>query len=258
MPSCSLQNQDPDQGITSRGCICSSTTLPLLTAKSATDQSQSCHYIATPTKSVPNPISVPTSTSTSNSRPTPSLAALLTAQLASISSCAPTSSFAVMLSNNKFSLGDDNYRPDGLDLQTDLYNKLKALCGDTDHACDLSTPTVIDKGPTLVGSDVTSEKLSFTIWESRYESTMDRDRMLASAVATWQQAAAKSYQGLPYTIEGPDKQCSSDPAGPVRRRDLWTMTGTKLNRRINLPDGGSTESECHYTANLCSTPDHVC
>lgn len=63
--SCTLQNSDPDQGIAGRGCICGSTTLPLLTVPTATDPAESCAYTAIPTTTGANPITVLTSTYTS-------------------------------------------------------------------------------------------------------------------------------------------------------------------------------------------------
>jgi hypothetical protein len=50
-PSCTLRIADPDQGIVAQGCICGSTTLPLLTVSSFTDQAQSCAYTAIPSLS---------------------------------------------------------------------------------------------------------------------------------------------------------------------------------------------------------------
>ena len=64
-PSCILQDSDPDQGIAGQGCICGSTTLPLLTISSATDLAQSCAYTAIPTTTGTNPITILSSTYTS-------------------------------------------------------------------------------------------------------------------------------------------------------------------------------------------------
>ena len=64
-PSCTLQNEDPDQGIFTQGCICGSTTLPLLNLTSATADAQSCAYTALPTTTEANPITILTSTFTS-------------------------------------------------------------------------------------------------------------------------------------------------------------------------------------------------
>ena len=51
---CTLQEEDPDQGIDARGCVCGTLTLPLLTVPAATDQSQSCSYTVLPTTTVSN------------------------------------------------------------------------------------------------------------------------------------------------------------------------------------------------------------
>ena len=64
-PQCTLQNEDPDQGINSRGCICGSATLPLLTVTSATDEAQSCAYTTIPLSGVSNPITIQSVTFTS-------------------------------------------------------------------------------------------------------------------------------------------------------------------------------------------------
>ncbi|MCJ1403190.1 hypothetical protein MMC11_006413 [Xylographa trunciseda] len=47
MPSCALQNPDPDQGIAGREYIYGSTTIPLLTVPFATDPAHSCAYTGT-------------------------------------------------------------------------------------------------------------------------------------------------------------------------------------------------------------------
>jgi hypothetical protein len=48
-PSCSMQNQDPDQGITSAHCVCNGVTLRLLTQTHVTVATQSCEYTSIPT-----------------------------------------------------------------------------------------------------------------------------------------------------------------------------------------------------------------
>lgn len=66
MPTCSMQNEDPDQGINTQGCICGSTTLPLITVANATDPGQSCSYTALPTTNITNPITITTAAYTTN------------------------------------------------------------------------------------------------------------------------------------------------------------------------------------------------
>ena len=48
------------------GCICGSTTLPLLTITPAVEETLSCAYIAMPSAKKPNPISIETQTYTRN------------------------------------------------------------------------------------------------------------------------------------------------------------------------------------------------
>ncbi|KAL8737159.1 MAG: hypothetical protein Q9181_001977 [Wetmoreana brouardii] len=51
-PTCSIRNQDPDQGINSGFCICDQTvTSPLLSISTVVDEDESCHYTTMPTTS---------------------------------------------------------------------------------------------------------------------------------------------------------------------------------------------------------------
>lgn len=59
IPQCTLQRANPDEGVNVEGCICGSTTLPLLTVGKVTFDGQSCSYTALPTSKMPNPISIP-------------------------------------------------------------------------------------------------------------------------------------------------------------------------------------------------------
>ena len=91
MPSCTLQKDDPDQGINNPGCICGSTTLPLLTVASATDMDQSCSYTAMPTTTGANPITIPTQTYTSNGQACTIVGGIADAPTCtSVNGCTPT------------------------------------------------------------------------------------------------------------------------------------------------------------------------
>lgn len=92
-PSCTLQNEDPDQGINARGCICGTTTLPLLTLISATAAAQSCAYTAIPTSGGPNPISIPSTIYTSNCQACTLVGGIAdTPTCTAVAGCTPTSS----------------------------------------------------------------------------------------------------------------------------------------------------------------------
>ncbi|KAL8968353.1 MAG: hypothetical protein Q9183_002498 [Haloplaca sp. 2 TL-2023] len=64
--SCSYQGAQPGQGIFVGGCVCGSTTLPLITLESVSDFRQSCSYTALPTASVPNARSTASTTWSDN------------------------------------------------------------------------------------------------------------------------------------------------------------------------------------------------
>lgn len=95
LPSCVLQNQDPDRGITARGCVCNSgsvtTTLPLLTNTAATNGEQSCSYTALPLSTVPNPISISTQYYTSNCKACTIAGGIANVKCTTLSGCTPVS-----------------------------------------------------------------------------------------------------------------------------------------------------------------------
>jgi hypothetical protein len=261
MPSCSLQKQDPDQGINKMGCVCGSTTLPLLTVTSATDESQSCSYTAMPSSSISNPISIETEHWTSNCQACTLVGGIgdaptctSVAGCTSTAAATPTSTFAIFLSNNSLPIGDENNKNNGADMRTDVYNKLKALCPDNANACDSTKNAEIDEIPTIVGDGLGYETLTFTIQDSHYNSPHDRDRMLAAAVASWQQAVGKSCKEVEYKDEA-DPTASGCGTGPVKR-DLPTRT--ELEKRSPICEECAPPEEiCTYHATICAGPDHI-
>jgi hypothetical protein len=273
MLSCSLQNEDPDQGINARGCVCGSTTLPLLTIANATGVSQSCSYTAMPTSNVTNPITIESQVYTANCYPctliggiadTPSCATT------PVQGCTPTTpavpTATVFLSNNSVPIGDENNKNNGADLRSDLFKKLKALCPDNANTCDSKTPGELDRIETVVGNEPGEETLKFTIQDSHYDSTKERDQMIAAAVASWQQAVSKSCKEVEYE-DDEDPTASGCGTGIVKRgiveRALMTSEERKLNPRYALPEpicdncNPPPPAECHYTAKICAGPDHI-
>lgn len=270
---CEMQHQDPDQGITAMGCICGSTTLPLLTVKDATDMSQSCAYTALPSTSVANPITVETETFTSNCYACTLLGGIAdTPSCASTpaSGCTPTTpaipTATVFISNNSIPIGDETNKNSGADLRKEVYQKLKELCPDNAGACDSKKKAEIDSIKTVVDKEEGQETLKFTIQDSEYHSTRERDQLLAAAVASWQQAVAKSCKEVEYE-EPEDLTASGCGKGPVRRgtpeRALMTPEERSLKPRHAFPapicDNCSPPppAECHYKANVCAGPDHI-
>lgn len=271
--SCSLQNEDPDEGIDDRGCVCGSTTLPLLTVTDATDASQSCSYTEMPTKSVANPITIESQVYTANCyactliggiADTPSCAT------APVKGCTPTTppvpTATIFLSNNSVPIGDENNKNNGADLRTDLFKKLKALCPDNKDTCDSKTPAEMDKIETVVETEPGEETLKFTIQDSHYDSAQERDQMIAASVASWQQAVSKSCKKVSYE-DSEDATASGCGTGIVKRglleRALMTPEERMLNPRDALPEPICDEcsppapAQCHYEAMVCSAPDHI-
>lgn len=264
LPSCSLQNEDPDQGIYDMGCICdSTTTLPLLTIPSATDMSQSCSYTALPS-SASNPITIPTNTWTTNCEACTLVGGIAdSATCTSVSDCTPTAAptppFRVWLSNNSIPIGDATNDNDGKDLRTDLYDGLKGNCPDDDQQCDTTTTVDIHEIPSVVDAGVEFIKLTFTFQDSNYTSTDNRDRMLAAAVSLWQKGASKSCQEVEYEYPA-DMTESGCGAGPVKREKIQTPRKEldKLKERSPICENcDNPEMECKYTASVCAAPDHI-
>jgi hypothetical protein len=273
MPSCTLQNEDPDQGINARGCVCGSTTLPLLTVPHATAGSQSCSYTAIPSSQLFNPITIESQVYTANCygctliggiADTPSCATT------PVNGCTPTTpavpTATVFLSNNSIPIGDENNKNNGADLRSDLFKKLKALCPDNTNTCDSKTAGEFDKIETVVGSEPSEETLRFTIQDSHYDSPKERDQMLAAAVASWQQAVSKSCKEVSYE-DDEDPTQSGCGTGIVRRgnvsRALMSREERRLTPRYAVPQpicdncDPPKPTECHYKATVCAGPDHI-
>jgi len=261
MPSCYLQNTDPDAGINEVGCICGSTTLPLLTVTSATDSSQSCSYTALPSSSVSNPISIETQYWTINCQACTLVGGFAdTPTCTSVAGCTPTAAttptptFVIFLSNNSVPVGNANNKNNGSDLRTNVYNQLRALCPDNVKECNSENNAEIDNIPTVIddpalGNTLEYETLTFTIQDSYYNSPDERDLMLAASVASWQQAVARSCKEVEYKAYGTD-ECTGDN-GPVKR-DLPTQT--ELEKRCVDCD---PVTSCGYRGTICSGPDHI-
>ena len=264
-PSCHLQNEDPDQGINEQGCICGSSTLPLLTVSNATMDDQSCAYTAMPSSSAGNPISIETEYWTRNCQ-----ACTLVGGIAdiptctSVSACTPTSSvsptptFVVFLSNNTVPIGDADNKDNGTDIRQQVFTKLQALCPDNGNQCDSKHDAVMDHIPTVVDGSEQDEKLTFTIQDSQYENSTARDWMLAAAVASWEQATRKSCKQVDY-IDAIGATKSGCGSGPVRRdippyaKLVEKPTPKPACAACPAPD----ITQCHYSATICAGPNNI-
>jgi hypothetical protein len=272
--SCYLQNEDPDQGINGRGCICGSTTLPLLTVSNAKDPDASCAYTALPSSSQSDPIPAkPTKTWTDNCQACTLVGGIADdATCTSIKGCTPTAtatpnpSQVVWLSNNSISIGDADDANGGADLRSKLYKALHDKCPDNANECDTTSAAEIDEIPTVVGDGEEYIKLKFTFSDSHYDDTKTRDRMLAAAVSSWERATSKSCSKVEY-IEDADPTASGCGQGPVKRNvtqkrdglDLdWKLSGVTYSKRAPICENCDPPVEkCHYSGTICSGPNHI-
>ncbi|KAF2201339.1 hypothetical protein GQ43DRAFT_480789 [Delitschia confertaspora ATCC 74209] len=273
MPSCSLQQQDPDQGINKRGCVCGTTTLPLLTVKDATRDEQSCSYTALPSTKVANPITIATHTWTQNCQACTLVGGIADAEhCTSVPNCTPTATakpFAIFLSNNSLPVGNEDNKDGGAALRKEVYDKLKALCPDNAKSCDSKKDAELKNIPTIVKGGIEYGTLKFTIQDSSYGSTSERDRMLAAAVSSWERSLSKSCEDVEYEYEA-DPTESGCGHGPADKRTLQARAEYQMRKRA-LEDLEQRSpkpmpicdmclppvEKCKDKARMCAGPDHI-
>ena len=204
--SCSLQNQDPDQGITARACVCGSTTLPLLTVKSATLDAQSCSYTALPSSKVSNPVTIATSTYTVGCQACTVVGGIAdTPSCTSIKTCAPLTGVAnLTMANSAVHVGTLTASP----LYTAISNALETACPSVTQstAATRCTDTSVNvaKNIAYIESESleTDGQLSLTVSWSQYNTTAMRDAMIKGiANGMMKSAAGKNCYNQTYTVE---------------------------------------------------------
>jgi hypothetical protein len=172
-------------------------------------------------------------------------------------------------SNNSIPIGDENNKNNGTDLRNLLYQELQKRCpdelrgkdkkGNPMGVCDTTSPIEIDHIKTVVGDEEGEEVFKATISNSGYYSTKERDQVLAIAVSSWQQAVSRSCKQVSYEETAQDT-ASGCGTGNVRRA-LMTPEHRNLTRRAPVPICEGCDPppmpECHYTATVCSGPDHI-
>lgn len=268
MPSCYLQEEDPDHGVNARGCICGSTTLPILSVADAAGESALCAYTAMPTKTEANPISKETYTYTSNCQ-----ACTVVGGIADTPTCtlvggctptaAPTPTIVVHLSNNSVPIGDENKNNNGSDLRQTMFTQLQGLCPTGGHCNTAKDIAVINHIPTVAGGDdknpgdIYYEDLYFTINYSNYSSSDKRDQMLAAAVSNWQQAVAQTCATVKYQMpsdNGVIRDCSKN--NPPVKRDLPAKSD--IGKRLpSDPPEPVDDDPCIYDGTICAGPDYI-
>ncbi|KAI1176422.1 hypothetical protein F4777DRAFT_597741 [Nemania sp. FL0916] len=270
--SCSLQDQDPDQGITERYCICSgSITAPVLGETLA--PTELCAYTALPTST--ESVSIPTLTWTSNCK-----ACTLVGGIADDPTCTgvsgctptrpPTPSITAWINNlETIDIGDAEDGNGGKDLANELYNGLKSVCDD--KGCDDDNYVVMENVETIVHEGEEPIKPIMKVIDAVYHNdTATFQRMLSLGIATWVNTlnnnTAQLCKDVEYEAEE-DETGSGCGKGPIPadrlRRKVRRDTGEVLWERSDLAleerciDQCGTPPVCHYKGRICSAPTHI-
>lgn len=261
-PACDLHNQDPDQGITQAYCLCdSSVTLTPLSIPTNGHPSDSCAYTTIP-KTGEISITTVKQTYTSNCHvcteiefnPPTCTSTVPGCTPTTATSATPTSTFVVNLSNNTVHAGNANDANNGADFRNNIMSTLKSACPETKSGqagqCDTTKKYQIHDIWTVVEGGDMDGTLSFQFEDSRYLSTGERDRMLAVAVGSFQQAVGKSCSKVKYSYPLDPTESGCHP--PEKRH---------LVPRIPIGPGdttyGQTPDACHSDMNICNGPDHI-
>ncbi|PQE05074.1 hypothetical protein CJF31_00002231 [Rutstroemia sp. NJR-2017a BVV2] len=218
-PSCSMQNQDPDSGITSAYCVCNgSKTLPLLSAPSTAVATQSCAYSTIPDSQITPTISLgPVVTDISSCQictPVENNADSCT----TIPGCYPESATAtVQVGSSPVHVGTLT----GTALYTSISSALNRLCPSVTQTTSFtacSTDSVIIKDIDYIDDEALAKgELIVRVEASQYNATSLRDAMITSAALTANTSATGNncYNATYYVEE-------------LRKRDdIWTPRGIR-------------------------------
>lgn len=187
--SCGWKGPDPDRGDGQAACVCNGRTLPLLTNTAATNVYQSCDYTSMPGPTVTNPISIPSTTWTSNCRVCTDIggAEIYTSTCTTQPGCkpTPTATVEVRLSNNSILAGDVMGVDQGATYRKTAYSALQQKCSDGANKCDSTTAAALKNIPILEGGLGEMEEILFTVQQSAYSSSENRDKMMAAVAVAW-------------------------------------------------------------------------
>ena len=245
--SCTLQDQDPDQGIVTPYCICSKSTFPVLSvASTATDQGASCAYTTLPTSSTFHPTAVlpvvksncqVCTIAVDQESCTPLAGCTPTHAAPPVISAGATPTTVVQLSNNSIHVGDLY----GSNLYSAMWSAIQPQCPEATNGptqCKTDGATIPNVN-TIVGDTPTEGEITFTIEDSQYSTTGQRDAMLGAAVRSFQNAATGKNCDNVTWVEESENPC------PNSKRDLW-------GREV-IPDAYT----CTAHTYLCNGPNLI-
>ena len=290
--TCSLFNQDPDQGRTQAGCVCSDsiTVSPKTALPSTAHQSDSCVFNPTEIGSSSLVVSTLVNTVTSNCQIGTAAGMNAPTYTGTVAGCTPTSTvppgppqatFVVQLSDHAVNMGDMNKSEDTYNkFKTDMMGKLQELCADPadgqSGSCDSSKSATEDDVWTIINGGDEPGKLVFKISDSHYNSKDELDTMLAILVVGVAQSAQASCTQVPYTYDADPTQSGCHKPEQLKRNPIGMRNAVMKPRDLDPDDpdfnkirldprtpisegdvGGTRTMQCHTTMTVCSGPDHV-
>ncbi|KAI9758154.1 MAG: hypothetical protein M4579_003187 [Chaenotheca gracillima] len=278
-PSCSMRNQDPDQGINSAYCVCDeSITLPLQAAPTTAMETESCHYTTIPTTAhiTTKPTLGPVTTDLKGCQ-------VCTPVVNNEDSCSTidgcivkTGAVTVQAGSSPVHVGTLT----GTQLYTSISNALETLCPSPTQTTGMtacSTDSVdIEDVPYVNAGFLSQGKLVVTVEASQYNMSSLRDAMIKSAALTAQNAATdKNCYDQKYDVESIIKRDVSPRWLPrIFRRDhphaeqeIETWCNTVGFAGVNYynpywraqPSPGATDYiDAHWTFETGPGGDFVC
>ncbi|KAK0510445.1 hypothetical protein JMJ35_006877 [Cladonia borealis] len=262
LPTCTLQNEDPDQNINTPYCICtasglpSSKTYPVLSVAPTAQESASCAYTTLPATAAS--ISISTPVITSNCQVCTQVVNN-EADCTPIPSCRPTSntvnpvstptgtpSTKVEISNNTVHAGELS----GSKLYSAALSVMSPACptpsGNNPTSCSSSGQGVQNVGFVEDG-DASAGTLVFTIEDSNYTTVGQRNAMLGAAAQAFANAAThKSCQNMTFAGDCPSSRKM------MKRDDLSPAGSGALEPRVYTPP-----PECTHELLVCDTTNLV-
>ncbi|KAJ3580553.1 hypothetical protein NPX13_g18 [Xylaria arbuscula] len=277
--SCYLQNQDPDQGITSQYCVCeNSITAPILEGSNLA-QTALCVYTTVPGTTAE--VSVPTYTWTTNCNACTLIGGIAdSADCTMVDGCTPTgiptstetaatpTMTAFVANLHTVEIGDAEDGNGGKDLAKYLFTELRSHCNDT--ACDAGASADMNGVETILNGGEISILPTMFIDDARYHNDIAAlERMLLLGISSWVAALNNEKSGLCQDVEyEADSEgtfgCGDGPIPLGRlRRTVRRDTGEVLWEREDLAlqerclDFCDAPSVCNYKGRVCKAPASV-
>ncbi|KAF7960372.1 hypothetical protein EAE96_000055 [Botrytis aclada] len=222
-PSCSMQKQDPDAGITSAYCVCNgSKTLPLLSAPSTAVATQSCAYSTIPDSQITPTISLGPVVTDIRSCQICTPVENNEDSCTTISGCYPESATAtVQVGSSPVHVGTLT----GTALYTSISSALNKLCPSVTQTSSFtacSTDSITIKDIDYINNEALAQgELIVRVEASQYNATSLRDAMINSAALTANTSATRNncYNATYYAEE-------------LRKRVIWTPRGIHHPNRV--------------------------